>query len=216
MEVTWLGHASFRLKGRDITLITDPIALKGPARSAAIVTLSHDHPRHNQVGAVEGVSKVVRGPGEYEIGRVFILGLPTFHDAQGGQVRGKNTIYRIEMDDLALCHLGDLGHQLSTALVEELGPVDVLFIPVGGVSTIDAAQATEVISLIEPRLVIPMHYRTPATGQELEPVERFLREMGLGEVEPQPRLNITRTLLAQETQVVLLSPFASPSLRSRA
>ena len=124
------------------------------------------------------------GPGEYEIGGVLIIGIATFHDKEKGEKRGKNTVYLLEIDEITICHLGDLGHVLTGEQVEEIDDVDVLLLPVGGVSTINAATAAEVVRQIEPKVVIPMHYQTPALKKELEPVGKFLKEIGAKDVEP--------------------------------
>ncbi len=208
MEITWLGHSCFRLRGREATVLADPYQ-KGLGYTlgrptADIVTISHDHPSHNNVAGAAGEPRVVQGPGEYEVKGVVITGIRTYHDAEGGKTLGKNTAYLIEMEDLVICHLGDLGHVLTTAQVEAMSDVDVLLVPVGGSTTINAAQAAEVISLIEPKLVVPMHYRTPVGGANLEPVERFLRQMGLADLEPQPKLSVTGSGLPEEMQVVVL------------
>lgn len=208
MEITWLGHSCFRLKGKDITLITDPyeksLGYDLGRQAANIVTISHQHAGHYNVAAIGGSPKVLNGPGEYEISHVLITGLPTFHDAQRGKSRGKNTIYIIEMDDIRIGHLGDLGHVPSPTQIEEMSDVDVLMVPVGGVSTIDAAAAAETVSLLEPKLVIPMHFKTEATTQELEALDKFIKEMGLREIVPQPKLTVSRSGLPAETQVVVL------------
>ena len=208
IEITWLGHSCFRLKGKEVTLITDPYdasigyALGKP--KANIVTSSHPHPGHGFVAGVGGGPKIVRGPGEYEIASVFITGIATFHDAEKGKRRGKNTVYLIEMDELTLCHLGDLGHSLSSEQVEELSGVEVLMVPVGGLSTIDAATAAEIVRQLQPRVVIPMHFKTDAVAFKLEPVATFFKEMGLKGSSPQPRLVLTRSTLPDEAQVVVL------------
>ena len=147
---------------------------------------------------------MVTGPGEYEIGDVLIIGLPTFHDGEKGGKRGKNTIYLMEVDEVAVCHLGDLGHLLTTEQVEEMGNVDVLLLPVGGVSTIDAPMAAELVRQLEPKVVLPMHYKTEALNRELEPVARFLKEMGVQEVDSKPKLSLTKVNLPISTQVFLL------------
>ena len=209
MEITWLGHSCFRIKGSQASIITDPYApdlgysLGKPA--ASIVTVSHQHPSHNYAEGVGGEPKLVRGPGEYEIGGVLIIGIATFHDDEKGSVRGKNTIYLMEVDGVSICHLGDLGHVLTTEQVEELGDVDVLLLPVGGVSTIDASMAAEVIRQLEPQAVIPMHYKTPAISRPLDPVEKFLKEMGKEMEEPRPKLSVTKSTLPLGTQVFVLS-----------
>lgn len=209
MELTWLGHACFRLRGREATVLCDPFqASTGyPVGrwSATIVTISHDHPGHSNAEAVSGVRKVVRGPGEYEIAQVPIIGIGTYHDRQQGRVRGRNTVYLIEVDEVRVCHLGDLGHPLTPEQVAALAPVDVLLVPVGGSTTLDPRQAVETVNQLEPRIIVPMHYRTPAVQrQDLQPVERFLQEMGSGALEPVARLSVTRSSLPSDPQVVVL------------
>jgi L-ascorbate metabolism protein UlaG (beta-lactamase superfamily) len=209
IDITWLGHSCFSIKGKSATLITDPyddsIGYSLGSPKANIVTSSHSHPGHGFISGVEGGPKAIQGPGEYEVSGVFITGIPTFHDAEEGKERGKNTVYLIEMEDVRLCHLGDLGHPLSTGQVEEIGEVHVLMVPVGGVSTMDAGAAAEVVRLLQPGIVIPMHYKTEALRFELGPVDRFLKEMGMkAGVEAQPKVSVTRATLPEETQVVVL------------
>lgn len=211
MEIVWHGHAHFRLRGREGVVVTDPAPRKGtgsPGRSTAdVVTISHPHRGHNQVDTLGGQPKVFTGPGEYEVKGINLTGIPTFHDAERGRKRGKNTAFLIELDDLLVCHLGDLGHVLTTDQVDQIGDnVDVLLIPVGGDGTIDAVQAVEVISLIDPRLVIPMHYQVGDLDPHLDPVDKFLREMGVTDAEPQPRLSLSKSGLPEATQVVVLQP----------
>ena len=208
MEISWLGHSCFRIKGSHATVITDPYSpglgysLGEP--TARIVTVSHQHPGHSYVQGIGGQPKVVDGPGEYEIGGVLIVGIATFHDGEGGRERGKNTVYLMEIDEISVCHLGDLGHVLTPGQVEEIDNVDVLLLPVGGVSTINASVAAQVVRQLEPKAVIPMHYKTPALNWELEPVERFLKEIGAKEVNSQPKLSLTKSSLPASTQVFLL------------
>jgi L-ascorbate metabolism protein UlaG (beta-lactamase superfamily) len=208
MEISWLGHSCFRIRGSHVTIITDPYppslgySLGKP--TARIVTVSHQHPGHSYVQGVGGEPKSVSGPGEYEISGVLIIGIATFHDREKGRKRGKNTVYLIEVDEIAVCHLGDLGHVLTAEQVEELGDVDVLLLPVGGVSTINAPMAAEVVRQLEPKVVVPMHYKTEALSWELEPVERFLKEIGVEQVVSQPKLSFTKSSLPASTQVFLL------------
>ena len=155
-------------------------------------------------GLTSGEPRIIKGPGEYEISGILIIGIATFHDTQRGQVRGKNTVYVMEIDGVSVCHLGDLGHVLTAAQVEELGDVDVLLLPVGGVTTINAPTAAEVVRVLEPKVVLPMHYQTPALKWQLEPVTRFLKEIGVTQVEPKPKLSFTRTSLPDGTNVFLL------------
>lgn len=208
MEISWLGHSCFQLRGKNVTLITDPFSPQlGHSLgkiSAPIVTISHNHPGHNNVGGVDGEPRIVRGPGEYEISDVLITGVASYHDNKHGQELGRNTIYIIHMDDLVICHLGDLGHVLQEEQLEEVADADMLLVPIGGQHTINAAQAAEVISQVEPHIVIPMHY-SPPTGDAPNPLDKFCREMGIEAINPQPKLSITRSALPAETQVVILS-----------
>ncbi len=210
MDISWLGHSCFRIRGSRATVVTDPYSkdlgysLGKP--TARIVTVSHDHPGHNYVEGVGGQPKprVVNRPGEYEIGDVLIIGIATFHDGDGGKKRGKNIVYLMEIDEVAVCHLGDLGHVLTNEQIEDIGNVDVLLLPVGGVSTINAPMAAEVVRQLEPKVIIPMHYKTPALKWELEPVDRFLKEIGAKQVNSQPKLSVSKSNLPLSSQVFLL------------
>ncbi len=212
MEISWLGHSCFQLRGKNVTLITDPFSPQ-PGHSlgkvsASIVTVSHNHPGHNYVMGVGGNPRVVRGPGEYEISDVLITGVASYHDSKRGQERGRNTIYVIHMDDLVICHLGDLGHTLQEEQLEEVADADILLIPIGGQNTINAAQAAEVISQVEPHIAIPMHYHPSASKgvrDSLSPLDKFCREMGVEMMNTQSKLIVTRSTLPAETQVVILT-----------
>jgi L-ascorbate metabolism protein UlaG (beta-lactamase superfamily) len=212
MEITWLGHSCFRLRGKEAAVVTDPCdkttgySIGRP--QADVVTVSHDHAAHNQTGAVAGTPRVVQGPGEFEISGVLITGIPTFHDAKKGEELGKNVAYVIEIDDVRICHLGDLGHVPTSEQAEELSGVDILLAPVGGGTTLDATAAAETVSLLGPKLVIPMHYKTASSKGELQPVDRFLKEMAAGEPERQPKLSVTPSTLPAETKVLVLEPKA--------
>ncbi len=209
MEITWLGYSCFYLKGKNTSVVTDPIppdlGYAVEKINARVVTVSHNHPEHSYVEGITGDKMVVSRPGEYEIGGVLIIGISTYHDAESGSISGKNTVFAIEVDDVNICHLGDLGHSLSSKQIEELGNVDVLLVPVGGGTTINATQAAALVRSIEPKIVIPMHYKTLTLTRELDPVDKFLKEMGLNEVVPQPKVVITRSALPLTTQVVVLS-----------
>ncbi len=208
MDITWLGHSCFRIKGSQAVIITDPyppeLGYTLGKQTANIITLSHQHPSHSYAQGIGGEPRIIKGPGEYEISGILIIGIATFHDTQRGQVRGKNTVYVMEIDGVSVCHLGDLGHMLSTEQVEEIGNVDVLFLPVGGGSTINAAVAAEIILQLEPNAVVPMHYKTPALKRELDSVNVFLKEMGIGQIEPRPKLTLSKSNLPLSTQVFLL------------
>lgn len=210
MEIVWLGHSCFRLKSRDTTIVMDPpgreSGYSAGQPAADIVTISHDHPSHNGASACAGSPRVIQGPGEYEVGGILIDGVHTFHDAKKGAERGRNTVYVVELEDLRICHLGDLGHIPSAEQTEELSGIDILLAPIGGHSTIDAPAAAEVVSLLEPKLVIPMHYRVDGSSADLDPLDPFLKQMGISQPAPQQRLQVTRSSLPLEVQVVILEP----------
>ena len=209
MDISWLGHSCFRIKGKSATVITDPfspdLGYSLGKNNADIVTVSHNHPGHSYVDGIGGNPRPVTGPGEYEISGVLIIGVPTFHDAEKGEKRGKNTIYLMEIDEISICHLGDLGHVLTTEQTEQIDNVDVLLLPVGDMSTISVRTAAEIVRQFEPKAVIPMHYQTDALkSSKLASVDGFLREMGLKDITSQPKLSVTRASLPAGTQVFLL------------
>lgn len=214
MDITYLGHSSFKIRGKSATIVTDPfepsiVGLKFPKHVGAdIVTVSHDHADHNATSVVEGTPYIVNGPGEYEVKGVGIVGFSVFHDAEKGIKRGKNTIYRIEIDGVSIVHLGDLGHILDNGQVESLDGVDVLMVPVGGFYTITAEEAAQVVSEIEPAIVIPMHYGRPELDQKsfgnLTTLVGFLKGMGKEGMTPLPKLTLTKEKLPEEMQVILL------------
>lgn len=211
MEITWYGHSCFRLTERGFaTVVTDPfdhtvagynaLKLKGD-----IVTVSHDAPGHNYISAVKGKSHVIRGPGEFEIGGVFITAVQTNGQTKRSPDELRNTLYVFDYDGVTVAHLGDLSRVPSQTEIEALGNVNVALVPVGGGGGLTAAKAVEVVSLLEPGIVIPMHYGTPESALKLAPVVKFLKEMGLGEVEPQPTLRVSRASVPDETRVIVLN-----------
>jgi L-ascorbate metabolism protein UlaG (beta-lactamase superfamily) len=209
MEITWLGYSCFRLKGKYVTVITDPcppeLGYAIERQAANVVTVSHNHPNHAYTQIVAGDPRIISRPGEYEIGGVLIIGIPAFHDDEKGLVKGKNNVFAIEVDDITVCHLGDLGHPLSSTQIEELGNIDVLLVPVGGGDTISAEQSAALVRSVEPKIVIPMHYKTLTLTKELDNVDKFLKNMGLTEAAPVPKLTITRSQLPLTTTVTVLS-----------
>lgn len=211
MEIFWLGQAAFKLKGKGATVIVDPfdpsIGLKWPKLEADIVAITHDHADHNNATGVSGASYVAAGPGEYEIKGVAFTGFPSWHDNKEGEERGRNTIYIFNIDGVKICHLGDLGqHQLTETQLEEIGDVDVLLIPVGGVFTISASEAAKIVAQLEPKIIIPMHYKIPGLTAGLEPAEHFLKEMGKETLEALPKIAVSSDKLPEEAQVVVLEP----------
>jgi L-ascorbate metabolism protein UlaG (beta-lactamase superfamily) len=211
MLLTWLGHSCFRLQDKTgpdgVTLITDPfdksVGIKPPQFEADIVTVSHNHEDHNNAKALRGQPYVVDSPGEYDIRGVAIQGIACYHDQSQGNERGSNIIYRIEIDDISVVHLGDLGHILENKQLEAIGRVDVLLVPVGGTYTLDAKKAAEVVSQIEPRIVVPMHYALPGVNLKIAGVEPFVKEIGIKPLK-EDKLKLSRKDLPQEEMELVL------------
>ena len=212
MDVTWHGQSCFRLRGKNATALTDPyppsLGTRLPRIDADVVTVSHDHPNHSYLDGVGKDAFVVEGPGEYEVKGITVFGIRTFHDALAGAEQGGNTIYVLEVDEIRIVHLGDLGHMLEDDVVEAIGtPVDVLLVPVGGGKALNATRAAEVVRSIEPRWVVPMHYRTPGLKTDLDGVDIFLKEMSVTEATPQGKLVVQYSGSGDsDTKVFLLEP----------
>jgi len=210
MEITWYGHSCFRLTERSMaTVVTDPfdhdsIGYDSLKIKADIVTVSHDASGHNNTKAVKGTSHVITGPGEYEIGGVFITGVQTDGHGKKASDQPRNTLYVFDYDGITVAHLGDLKQVPTQTEVEALGSVNVVLVPVGGGGGLNAAKAAEVISLLEPNMVIPMHYATPDAKLKLDSLDKFMKEMGLGSTEKQPSLKVSKSGLPDETHVIVL------------
>lgn len=212
MEITWYGHSCFRLTERNFaTVVTDPfdhktVGYDALKLKAEIVTISHDAPGHSYSEAVKGTTHVLTGAGEFEIGGVFITAIQTAGGGRSAKAKDKarNTLFVYDYDGITVAHLGDMQDTPTQSEVEALGTVNVLLIPVGGGSGLNAAKAAEVVSLLEPNIVIPMHYSTPDAKVNLESLNKFLKEMGLGRIDSQPSLKVTRSGLPDETKVVVL------------
>jgi L-ascorbate metabolism protein UlaG (beta-lactamase superfamily) len=209
MDIVWYGLSCFRLSERGLaSVVTDPfdssVGLTPPRLKVDVVTVSHDAPGHNNLKSVKAERRVIQGPGEFEIGGVFVTGIAM--QAEKGRKNGSkpNTLFVFEFDGLTVAHLGDLAYVPSQAQIEDLGTVHVALVPVGGGSALNPSQAAEVISLIEPSIVVPMHYKAGKETLKLGPVSRFLSEMGITNLEPLDSLKVTKAGLTEETQVVLL------------
>jgi L-ascorbate metabolism protein UlaG (beta-lactamase superfamily) len=213
MKIKWLGHACFLITSGDgLRVITDPYAVGGginysPIRETAdVVVVSHDHGDHNNVATVQGKPEVVKGTGTKTAKGIQFKGVATSHDASQGTQRGSNTVFCFTIDDLKLCHLGDLGHVLSPAQVTEIGGVDILFVPVGGFFTIDATVASHVCDQLKPKVVIPMHFKTPKCGYAIAGVEDFLKgKKGVRKVVGN-EVQFERQNLPTALEIVLLQP----------
>jgi L-ascorbate metabolism protein UlaG (beta-lactamase superfamily) len=211
MEITWYGHSCFRITERGQTaVVCDPydsqtVGYQPLKLKADIVTISHESPSHSFVKAVKSDPYIINGPGEYEVGGVFITGLRTDQHKKRENGQPVNTLYLIDFGGINIVHLGDMLQVPSQTEVESLGPVHVALVPVGDAGSLNAAKASEVISLFEPNIVIPMHYQTPATNLKLDPIGKFLKEMGLSAVETLPSLKVASVAaLPEETQVIVL------------
>lgn len=210
MDIFWYGQSFFKLKGKNATVMIDPfspeIGLKLPKdMQADIVLKTHDHHDHNNVSAVSGAA-IFDGPGEYEVKNVIVTGINSYHDNSQGSERGKNIIFHMQIDGLNIVHLGDLGQsQLTEEQTQAIDQTDILLVPVGGNFTISSKEAIEVINQLEPRIIIPMHYKIEGLNVEIEGVEQFLKEMGVENPIPVPKLSVTAEKLPEEPEVVLLS-----------
>lgn len=218
MDIKYLGHSSFKLKGKTMTVITDPfdskmVGIPYAKMVADVVSVSHQHPDHNdlsKVSATPGREEVfvVNRPGEYEVGGVGMMGIRTWHDDKEGAERGENVIFTFTIDGVIVCHLGDLGHSLSERQVELIGDIDVLLVPVGGGYTIGPSQAVQVIEALSPSIVVPMHYKVSGMGDgfsELVTVDEFLEKAGYGGAKKEDKLSVTKGSLPEEMEVVVLS-----------
>lgn len=217
MQIFWKGQSCFQItaqpqKNSQVRIVIDPyseeIGLKLPKLEADIVLVSHDHYDHNNVKAVAGSPFVISGPGEYEVKDISVKGIHSWHDEKQGAERGSNTIYTIEAEEMRLCHLGDLGQaELSAEQLENIGDVDILMIPVGGAYTIDSKGALKMMSQIEPKVTLPMHYALPKLKIKIEGADKFLKAVGVKSLSPQDKLSIKKKdLLEDEARIILLKP----------
>lgn len=212
MDITWFGLSCFRIREGNMTVICDPydksVGLTLPKMRADVVTISHDQAGHNAVDRISGEPKILRGPGEYEVGNVFLTGLTTYHRKNGSDLAERNVAFFLDFDGLTVGHLGDLGQVPSQTEIEEVGDIDILLVPVGGGAVLDASMAAEVIGMLEPRILIPMHYQqenlAPELAEKLDPLTKFLKELGLTDTTEEESLRITKSSLPEETKVILL------------
>ena len=206
MDITWYGLSCFRLSERNFaSIVTDPfdksIGLALPKLKAEVTTQSHDAPGHSNAAGVQGVDHTLDGPGEYEIGNVFITGIATRRASNQ-----RNVMFRFDFNGVVVAHPGDLAKVPTQAQIEALGTINVLLLPVGGGNSLNAVDAAELVSMIEPNIVVPMHYATDGLKLDLDGPERFLKEVGAEEIEPMASLRITSSSLSEETQIVVLTP----------
>lgn len=214
MQIIWHGHSLFSIittpeKNSQVRIVIDPfdegIGLRIPKLEADIVLVTHQHHDHNNVTAVAGNPFLVEGPGEYEIKNIFIQGILSFHDDSQGKQRGVNTIYTIESEGIKVCHLGDFGQkELTDKQLEQIGDVDILMIPVGGVYTLSAKEAAKIMSQLEPKIIIPMHYAIPKLKIKLDSLDKFLKVFGIKSLSPINKLSIKKKdILTDEAKIIV-------------
>lgn len=212
MEITYFGLNSIRLRGREAAVLIDPYEPKlglAPVRlNVQIVVKTHEDPTHFSLQGLGNDFRLVTGAGEFEIKGVALRGIQTYHDSQRGALRGKNFVSVVEIDDITVCHLGHLGHALDEVELDAIGSkVDVLCVPIGGGGHINSAQASEIVNQIEPKLVVPISYKLPGLNllsQDLEPVDKFAKEMGVTDLSAQPKLQLTTSPSVEETKLIIL------------
>ena len=215
VDIWWYGQSCFKVKGKNASVVFHPfeaefVGFRLPKIDSDIVCVSHDHKDHNNAAIVKGSAEshppfVISGPGEYEISSVNIVGIESFHDDKNGEERGKNTIYHVEIDEVNIVHLGDLGQKkLTQEQVETLSTCDILLIPVGGIYTISAKDAPDIIAQIEPKIVIPMHYKLAGLKFDLDDLSKFLTVMGKEKIEQVSKLSISRDKLPEEVEIAVL------------
>ena len=210
MEIIWHGHSFFEIQSKKTKIVIDPfsekIGLLPPKVKADILLISHNHYDHNNKKTISGDYFLIEGPGEYEVKGIFIEGIESFHDEKGGKERGKNTIYKIEIEGFKICHFGDFGQkELTEEQKEKLEDLDILMVPVGGIYTISAKEAVKIVQELEPKIVIPMHYFLPKLKIKLDKVDKFLNLMGIKKIKPIEKLKLKKgERLPQETKVLLL------------
>lgn len=206
-EFRWFGHNCFRIRGKDAVVITDPVGKKtGYAltkQTADLVTISSPQPEHSNLGAVKPEFDTIDGPGEYEIRDIFVTGIRTHQDEERGMLRGHNTTYLIELDDMVICHLGDLGHALTEEHAEAMTDVDILLVPAGS-RHLDPARAAEIASQLSPKVVIPMQYATPAGDKDLLGLDNFCRNLGVDVPQPEDKLTVKSSDLGDTMRLVVL------------
>jgi L-ascorbate metabolism protein UlaG (beta-lactamase superfamily) len=212
MELSWYGLSCFRMIERGLaSVVTDPydpsLGLPPLKLRADIVTVSHQAPGHSWLEGVKGARITINGPGEFEVGGVFVTGLPMEDPSKKSKSENRaNTLFVFDFNGVTVAHLGDLSFVPSQSQIENLETVHVALVPVGGGGALNSAMAAEVISLIEPSIVIPMHYKTGKETIKLSQINRFLSEMGITKPETVDTLKVTKSGLPEGTEVVIMEP----------
>ena len=217
MTIQYIGHSFFKIISKETVVATDPfpeeVGLNPPKFKADILTVSHSHWDHNNIKTILGDPFLIENPGEYEVKDIFIRGIRSFHDQSQGKERGLNTIFLFKIESIKIAHFGDFGQKdLSSEQLEALEGVDIVMLPVGGVYTINAKEAHQIILKLEPKIVIPMHYKVKGSKiDKIEPVDEFLKEMGVENIEPKEKLSLKEKDLPEETEIIYLKHLAKPA-----
>ena len=216
-EIRWFGHGCFRIRAKEATILTDPVARSTgytlPKQPADIITISHDHPGHTNLAAIKGDYQLISGPGEYEMHDVSVIGVRTYHDTKKGEVHGHNTMYIIEVEGMRIAHLGDLGHDLTESQAEALDNVDLLFVPAGGGNLISPELAAEITARVAPKIVVPMQFQTARGDKRLATVDGFCKQIGGDVPAPEPKLTLRPSDLGTSLQLVVLEPDSEATTR---
>jgi L-ascorbate metabolism protein UlaG (beta-lactamase superfamily) len=217
MNIIWHGQSCFTIKSKDKTIVIDPysskIGLKEPKLTADILLVSHEHSDHSNTSIVKKAHddlKIISEPGEYEFGGVYVQAIPAHHDDKEGKEKGETLMFTVRVEDMVVAHLGDLGQtELTEAQLEELNGVDILLVPVGGEYTVNGNQAAKIVTQVDPRIVIPMHYNIPGLNVKIDDASAFLAEEGAKGIEATDELKIEkRNLPVEEREAIVLKPKA--------
>ena len=213
MDITWLGHSCFRLHDADMVVVTDPfpasVGLRVDSRPASIVTVSNTHPNHSNTTSIDGDPKIFKDPGEYEYNGVTARGVMT-PLAEGQPQAERNVAFSIEIGAINVCHLGDISIPMTTRMIDELQPVAVVLVPTGGHCTLDIDQVYQTLQDLDAKVVIPMHYKTDGLSLEMDPIDNFVRRLGIDDIQPQPRLVVTSTNLGSDMRFVVMTSQGRP------
>jgi L-ascorbate metabolism protein UlaG (beta-lactamase superfamily) len=209
-EIRWFGHNCFRIKAREATILMDPVGKQTgysvSKQTADIVTVSHEHPGHNNLQMVKPDYALINGPGEYELHGIFVTGTRTYHDKVKGAERGYNTVYEIDLEGIRIAHLGDLGHLPDEDAREKIESIDILMVPAGGGPLLSPAEIAEVVGNISPKMVIPMQFRAGKGDKDRAAVDEFCKHLGIPMPEPVDKIVVKSSDLSDQMQMVVLQP----------
>jgi L-ascorbate metabolism protein UlaG (beta-lactamase superfamily) len=209
MNITWYGHSCFRIESKEGSILIDPfnkdIGLRPPRIKDDLVLVSHHHYDHDNTAEANPEALIIDGPGEYEKQGIAVRGISSFHDKSQGKERGPNTIYVIKAEDISICHMGDFGQdKFEDQQLEDIGDIDILMIPIGGTYTIDYKEAVSIVTQMEPKIVIPMHYKVKDLKLDIDGADKFLKEIGLTPEKIDKLKIVKKTLPMEEMKLIML------------